>query len=212
MARDFCRLLHKKIFMKKKFISFAFCLSAALVWSCNNSGDTTSDADTANRPAGDTTTMGTDNTSMNTTPLSKDDSSFVMEAAEGGMMEVQLGQVAQQQAANQRVKDFGNMMVTDHSQANDQLKGLAASHGITIPSSLPADKQKKVDDLKALNGAAFDKKYVSMMLDDHKKDVDEFKKQSNNANDPQLKQWAGNTLPVLQKHLDSIQAINKAIK
>lgn len=195
--------------MKKKIISFAICLSAAFVWSCNNSGDTTtSDADSDNM-SGDTTE---NNTSMNMAPLSQDDSAFVMEAAAANMTEVQLGQIAQQQASNQRVKDFGNMMVTDHTQANDQLKDLASGHGISLPDALPADKQKMVDDLKSLNGTAFDKKYMSMMVEDHQEDVAKFKTESNSANDPQLKQWATTTTPVLQKHLDSAQAINKAIK
>lgn len=201
--------------MKKKLLSFAICLSAALIWSCNNSGDTSNTGADSGTMTGDTanatTNANTTNTNTSNTPLSKDDSSFVMEAAAGGMMEVQAGQVAQQQAASQRVKDFGSMMVTDHSKANDELKSYASGHGITVPSSLPADKQKEVDNLKKLNGAAFDKKYVSMMLDDHQKDVAKFKQESTGANDPQLKQWAGNTLPVLQKHLDSIQAIKKSM-
>jgi putative membrane protein len=200
--------------MKKKIISFDIGL-ALFSWSCNNSDTTPGNADTFNMPAGDTTNMppgGTNAANMNTTPLSKNDSAIVMDAAAGGMMEVQLGQIAQQQAGNQRVKDFGSMMVTDHSQANDKLKGLAASHGINLPNTLPADKQQKVDQLKGLNGAAFDKKYMSMMVDDHQKDISKFKQEANTGDSPDLKQWAGNTVPTLQKHLDSAQAINKAIK
>lgn len=199
--------------MKKKLLSFAFCLSAALVWSCNNSGDTTANSDsssTATETGMDT--MGTvNNMNVNTTPLSKDDSEFVMEAGVGGLMEVQAGQLAQQNAQNQRVKDFGSMMVTDHSKANDELKSYAASHGITLPANLPADKQKTLDKLKNMKGSSFDKEYVDMMVDDHKEDVAEFKKQSTNANDAQLKAWTANTVPVLQKHLDSIQAIKKGM-
>lgn len=210
--------------MKKKFFSFAFCLSAALIWSCNNSGDnTTANNDSANAntttgTAGDSANSATNaNNTGNTTaatvtaPLSKDDSMFVMDAAIGGMMEVQAGQLAQQNGQSQRVKDFGNMMVTDHSKANDELKSLVSSSGITIPASLPADKQKMLDQMKNQKGAAFDKHYVSMMVDDHQKDVAKFKKESTGAKDAQLKNWAGNTLPVLQKHLDSIQAIKKGM-
>ena len=202
--------------MKKKLLSFAFCLSAAFIWSCNNSSETSTTTDSSS-----TTTMGTGgdtassatNTNMATssTPLSKDDSMFVMEAAIGGMMEVQAGQLAQQNAQSQRVKDFGSMMVTDHSKANDELTSYASGHGMTLPTALPADKQKHVDAMKNMKGAAFDKHYVSMMVDDHKEDVAKFKTESTNANDAQLKTWAGNTLPVLQKHLDSIQAIKKGM-
>lgn len=197
--------------MKKKLLSFAICLSSALVWSCNNSGETSTTSDTSSTTMGADTMNTANNNMVNATPLSKDDSTFVMKAAIGGLMEVQAGQVAQQNAQNQRVKDFGNMMVTDHSKANDELKSYAAGHGITLPTSLPADKQKQVDAMKNMKGSAFDKHYMTMMLDDHKEDVAEFKKQSTGANDAQLKTWAGNTLPVLQKHLDSVQAIKKGM-
>lgn len=198
--------------MKKTLFSLAICLSAAVIWSCNNSGDTTSTDDSSSTATGtDTMSTADNNTPVSTTPLSKDDSAFVMEAAIGGLMEVQAGQIAQQNAQNQRVKDFGVMMVTDHSKANDELKSYATGHGITLPTELPADKQKHIDAMKNMKGAAFDKHYISMMLDDHKEDVEKFQKQSTSANDAQLKTWAVNTLPVLQKHLDSVQAIKKGM-
>lgn len=206
--------------MKKKLLSSLICLSAAFVWSCNNSGTTSSTSTDSSNHTTTTTTdssgsnMGTpnnNNITVNNTPLSKADSSFVLEAAIGGLMEVEGGKIAQDNAKSQRVKDFGSMMVTDHSKANDELKSYASSHGITIPDKLPAAMQKHLDAMKSMKGAAFDKHYVSMMADDHQKDVAKFKKEANDANDAQLKTWAGNTLPVLQKHLDSIQAIKKGM-
>jgi putative membrane protein len=197
--------------MKNKFFPLIICL-AAFVWACNNSSDTSASNDSSNRTSGDTMSSNTNTaTATNTTPLTKDDSMFVMEAAIGGLMEVQAGQIAQQNASSQRVKDFGGMMVTDHSKANDELKSYAAGHGITLPDSLPADKQKHINSMRAMKGSGFDKHYVGMMVEDHQKDVAKFKKESTSANDAQLKQWAGNTLPVLQKHLDSIQAIKKGM-
>lgn len=194
--------------MKKNLLSFAICLSAALAWSCNNSGDNSTANGDSTGVMDTTNTAAANNNNSSNAPLTAADSAFVMDAATGGMMEVQTGKMAQQQGSNPRVKDFGNMMVTDHGQANDQLKSIVGSR-INIPDSLPADKKKKVDELKGLNGTSFDKKYVSMMLDDHQKDVAKFKDESTKADDPQLKQWVQNTLPVLQKHLDSIQAIKK---
>ncbi|MGN6165946.1 MAG: DUF4142 domain-containing protein [Flavisolibacter sp.] len=205
--------------MKKNYLNLATLLLAAAVWSCSDNNthgtETTTDSTTT------TTTMNTDSSGMNnnsstanttytnTTPLGKEDSMFVMEAAMGGMMEVQAGNLAQQQAMNQRVKDFGAMMVQDHSQANNELKSLASSKGLMIPDSLPSDKQKHVDAMKKMNGKSFDSHYISMMLDDHKKDVKKFQDESKNAKDADLRNWAGKTLPTLQKHLDSIQAISK---
>jgi putative membrane protein len=151
------------------------------------------------------------NTAAATTPFSKADSGFVMEAAAGGMMEVEAGKLAQQNAASDRVKNFGSMMVADHSAANQQLSGLASSHGITLPSALPAAEQKHLDAMKSLTGKAFDKHYVSMMVDDHKKDIGKFKMAAEKCDDSQLKSWASTTLPTLQKHMDSINAIKKGM-
>src|SRR6202012_3933429 len=140
--------------------------------------------------------------------VSSADSKFIKEAAVGGMEEVQLGQLAAQKASDPDVKSFGQKMVDDHSKANDQLKQLASQKGVTVPSALPASKQKDVDQLSKLSGTAFDKKYVSMMAKDHKEDVAEFKKESTKANDADVKSWASTTLPTLQDHLTMVQGIS----
>ena len=143
-----------------------------------------------------------------TSKLSAADSKFVKDAAVGGMEEVQLGQLAAQKATDPDVKNFGQKMVDDHSKANDQLKQVASQKGIEVPSTLPASKQKEVDHLSKLNGTAFDKAYVSMMVKDHKKDVAEFKKQSAKAKDSDVKSFASTTLPTLQDHLKMIEDIS----
>lgn len=125
-------------------------------------------------------------------------------------MEVEAGRIAQQNAQSDRVKGFGSMMERDHSAANQELTSLASRHGITIPTTLPADMQKHLDDMRNMKGKAFDQHYMSMMLSDHKKDIGEFEKESNSGKDADLKSWASKTLPVLRTHLDSAQAINKA--
>jgi putative membrane protein len=140
--------------------------------------------------------------------LSSSDKKFVMEAAAGGMEEVQLGQIAAQKASDPDVKSFGQRMVDDHTKANDQLKQVASQKGVTVPSSLPASKQKDVDKLNKLNGAAFDSAYVSMMVKDHKKDVADFQKESKSAKDSDVKSFASTTLPTLQDHLKMIQDIS----
>ena len=146
-------------------------------------------------------------------PLEKMDRDFVMKAAGGGMMEVELGNIAQQNAASQRVKDFGAMMVRDHSKANDELKAFASKRNLMLNTdSLMALHKSHIDAMKNKTGAAFDKAYMSMMLDDHKKDVAEFEKASKMCKDQECQGWAGKTLPTLQTHLDSAQAISKALK
>lgn len=140
-----------------------------------------------------------------------DDSEFAVEAASGGMMEVELGRMAQEKATNARVKSFGAMMVTDHSKANEELKSLAASKNITLPTTLGEKHQKHVDDLSKLTGAEFDKEYVKLMVDDHKEDISKFEDAAKNCKDADLKSFATKTIPTLQKHYEEIQAIDKAI-
>ena len=143
----------------------------------------------------------------------EDTSEFAVKAANGGMMEVELGRMAQEKGMSKDVKEFGAMMVTDHSKANDELKTLATAKNITLPSTMGEDKQEMVNDLMKLSGKEFDKKYVSMMVDDHQKDVDEFKEAAeDNDIDPDVKAFAAKTLPTLQQHLDRIKAIDKMMQ
>ncbi len=136
-----------------------------------------------------------------------------MKAASGGMMEVELGNIARQNAASQRVKDFGSMMVRDHSKANDELMNIASRKNVMLnKDSLMNLHKSHIDALKNKTGAAFDKAYMSMMVSDHKKDVNEFEKASTMGKDQALQAFAGRTLPVLRMHLDSAQAINNSVK
>ena len=135
------------------------------------------------------------------------DSDFVEDAAIGGMAEVELGKLASTKAANAEVKKFGQMMVTDHTAANNQLKELAGKKGWKLPTEVDSSHKATADNLRNLVGADFDKEYVDDMVDDHETDVKAFQDKANNATDPELKAFAQKTLPVLQKHLDAIKAI-----
>lgn len=137
----------------------------------------------------------------------KRDADFAMEAASGGMMEVELGKLAQVNASSQSVKDFGQTMIKDHSAANEELKSTAASKNITLPDVPNADMQKKIDDLRNKSGKDFDDAYIDLMVKDHKQDIDEFQKEADKGNDPDLKGWAANKVPVLQHHLQMAQDI-----
>ena len=140
------------------------------------------------------------------------ESGFVRKAAMGGMAEVELGNLAQQKASNDQVKQFGAKMVQDHGKANDELKQLASSKGIDLPSALDSKHKKDMDKLNKLSGAQFDKAYMSHMVDDHKKDVSEFKKQAKSGKDADVKAFAAKTLPTLEEHLQLAQTTNDAVK
>lgn len=136
------------------------------------------------------------------------DRKFMDKAAQGGMAEVELGQLAEQNGQSPEVKAFGKRMVDDHSKANDQLKQLAEQKGVALPTSLNAQDQATKNRLSKLQGAAFDKAYMQDMVTDHKKDVAEFQRESKVAHDPELKSWAGQTLPTLQSHLQEAEKIS----
>jgi putative membrane protein len=159
-----------------------------------------------------TATAGSGTMASNPTPLSKDDSEFIMKAAQGGMAEVNLGTMAAQSAASADVKSFGNQMVTDHGKANDELKQLAASKGVTLPADVGKENQEVADKLGKLTGAKFDKAYMHDMVEDHEKDVKEFEKASKGAKDPDLKAWAAKTLPTLEGHLKMAKDTDKKVK
>ena len=134
--------------------------------------------------------------------IDNDDSKFMTEAASGGMMEVQAGQLAVQKGISQEVKDFGQQMITDHSAANDQLKTMAAQKNVILPEALSADDQKSIDHLNSVDAKDFDKTYMKLMVEDHKADVDKFQDVVNHPKDADVKAWAQNMLPTLLHHLD----------
>ena len=175
----------------------------------STSGTDTSGTTTTSTAASATTTGSTGGTVSN---LSAADKDFVMKAAIGGMSEVQMGQTAQQKGQSADVKTFGNRMVTDHSKANDELKQLATTKGLALPTDVDAAHKKTADEIAAKSGKAFDKAYMTDMVKDHEEDVKEFEKQSKSANDADIKNWAAKTLPTLQEHLRMAKDTAKKVK
>jgi len=149
---------------------------------------------------------------MNNGNLSSADRTFMMKAAQGGMAEVKLGELAKQNGQNQAVKDFGQKMVDDHSKANDQLKSIAGQLNVTLPSGLDAKDQATYDRLSKLNGAAFDKAYMRDMVSDHKKDIAEFQKEANSGSNADVKNFASQTLPTLQEHLSMAEKADTQVR
>lgn len=139
--------------------------------------------------------------------LAAADRKFMMEAASGGMLEVAAGRLAATQAQDPQIKAFGQRMVTDHTQANQQLMSLASAKGVQLPTSMERKHQQMVDKLQAMSGAEFDRAYASMMAKDHKEDVEAFRKASRDSKDPDLKSFATQTLPTLQDHYATAQTL-----
>ena len=136
------------------------------------------------------------------------DQKFIKEAIEGNLAEVQMGQLAQKNGASQGVKDFGQMLVTDHSQANTKATSVASSLKVTPPTAPNAKQKNEYEKMSKLNGAAFDKAFAAHMVMDHKKDIAAFQKASKSKN-ADVAGVAAETLPTLQKHLEAAQSLQK---
>src|SRR3954470_8338422 len=143
--------------------------------------------------------------------LSAKDKSFAQEAAMGGMAEVELGKLAQQNAQSDDVKQFGARMVQDHSNANQQLMPILSAMDVTVPQQLDTEHRKTHDRLSKMRGAEFDRAYMRDMVQDHEKDVKKFRQEAEHGNDPTLKSFAQTTLPVLEQHLKMSQDLNKSL-
>lgn len=194
--------------MKTNFFRFilAISFSFALI-ACGNQGTRENQAD-----GSDSVEMNENATGDGTMDNGNNDQDFMEEAAQSGLLEVELGRYAQQSATNSRVKNFAAMMVKDHTKANDDLKALAATKNVTLPTTLDEKHMDHMNDMREKKGAEFDREYMNHMVDMHEKDVDKFKRQAENGTDPDIKAFAAKTLPVLLMHQDSAKNIKDFIK
>jgi putative membrane protein len=136
----------------------------------------------------------------------KGDQAFIKEAIEGNLAEVQVGKLAQDRGQSEGVKSFGQMLATDHADANQKATAVANQIGVTPPAE-PNKKQKTLyDKLAKLSGAAFDKEFAKEMVEDHKKDIRKFEQEAKKQNGP-VANFASQTLPTLQKHLQEAQSL-----
>jgi len=139
-------------------------------------------------------------------------SSFMTEAAKGGMAEIELSKLATTKAQNAEVKKYAQQMIQDHTNASAELKQLAGKKNVTLPTELDAEHKAIKDKLSGLSGAEFDKAYVNAMVSDHEKTVNLFKTQADGGTDADAKAFATKTLPKLQGHLDMIKGIEGKMK
>jgi len=203
---------------------FGLLLAAACTFQACNSPET--------RGTGDDSSMvdsaGTDTTGMtmndeggsskdampkdvtNQSKVDSDEADFMKKAAVGGMMEVDLGKIAQK-STNPKVKAFATQMVADHSKANEELKALASKTGIVLPSDYPAEEKSHMDMMKEMTGAAFDKHYIDMMVTDHDKTVALFKT-AQTSQDEGVSNFAKKTLPVITGHFEKAKTIQAGLK
>ena len=142
--------------------------------------------------------------------LSVADKAFVMKAAQGGVAEVQMAQLAQQKASSDDVKKFAQSMIDDHTPNNEQLVKLATAKGITPPSDPNAMQQKMLTHLQGLSGEKFDKAYVKIQVRAHTMMLKEMRMEAKRGQDSDLKSFADQTAPTVEHHLSMAQDLQKS--
>lgn len=171
--------------------------------------------------------------------LSSSDKKFIIEAAEGGKMEVHMARMAVERAASDSIKQFSQRAIDDHSKANQELMQLAQQKGVILPAHLlpesdhgaaqtsvssdsnttgsnkmgKGDKKAHKDMMKLaqLSGADFDREYMREQVKHHEKAVNLFEKESMKGKDADVKAWAAATLPTLREHLRMARELNNSV-
>lgn len=138
------------------------------------------------------------------------DEAFMKKAAEAGMAEIEASKMAAEKASNTQVKSFAQQMVDDHTKAADELKQLAESKGVKLPTEPSMMQKAKLKMLKSDTGVAFDKRYAdSFGVSAHKDTVSLFQKEATKGKDAETKAWAEKTLPALQHHMEMANDLKK---
>lgn len=137
--------------------------------------------------------------------------SFIKEAAEGNLAEVQMGQLAQQKSQNAEIKQLAQALVTDHTKANEQLQTVAQQQGVKFPTTPDRHHEHAQKRLEQLSGSQFDQEFATEQIRDHLKDIHKYEQSSKHIEDAALNQYIQQTLPQLRQHLQLAQQAAKAV-
>ncbi len=140
------------------------------------------------------------------------DNDFAMAAADGGMAEVEFSRLAQNKGTAASVKDLANMMVKDHTAANNELKAMATKMGLSLPTALSERNKQKHDNLSNMSGAEFDEAYTDIMLKDHNATIALFEGQASGGMNAEMKAWAAGKLPALKHHLEMVNSAKAGLR
>jgi putative membrane protein len=198
-------MISKRLSQRLIVFSGAFLLTGATAFAQMNPGG----GAPASNPNGNPGVNSIDNMQAQQAAASgaMQDKAFVRKAPEGGMDEVQMGQIAAEKGSSDDVKQFGQKMVTDHTQLGDQMKQVAQQIGVTPPAGLSKKDKEEVAKLQTLSGTEFDNAYIMAMVKDHKKDAEDFKSEAQQTQNPTVKQAADQGSQVIDQHLDMIEKI-----
>jgi len=184
--------------------AFALVLGAGPAFAQYNSGSQTQKSN----PGVSSTNEQTVTSANAKTPA---DDAFAQKAVQADMAEVKLGQLAEQKGTNPAVRDFGKRMVQDHSKNENDLTTTASRENVALPSGIDKADQNTYDRLSKLSGDSFDRAYARDMVKDHTKDVAEFQKEAKDGHDEAIKNYAQQTVPILQSHLDQARRMEQTV-
>jgi len=177
--------------------------------SDRTTGTTSGDRTHAGAEGGAANTADRNRTAGTELMVGQTDLKFMNEAAQSGLMEVQVATLAQQKAQNDEVKKFAQQLLQDHSKANEELKAVAAQKNVELPTEMGPKHQSHVSKLQNVSDAQFDRQWLKMQVDHHKKDVKEFQRHANRSMDSHVKAFAEKQLPILQQHLQTAQNLQQ---
>lgn len=185
----------------KKLTWFLACLLAVILHSCSDEPET---AQTSSPTLRDTTKVNV--------PMDRDDAQFAERAAISNLTEIEMGQMAMKKGVDKRIKNFGMLVMKDQAKADAKLQLIAKSKKITLPKTVDAAEKKTLDSLGALSGRAFDRAYVSAMMNDHISSIKLMQTASNELMDADLRAYAAKVLLTDKRHLDAATGIKGWMK
>src|SRR4051812_22627792 len=140
-------------------------------------------------------------------PISPAEQDFTMKVAQAHLGEIEVARLASERSQDKDVKDFADMLVSDHTKAVRNLRDLMKDNDLPQPTALPADTKEEIDRLAALSDGDFDREFANMMVSDHQKAIELFRQQQPTAQNHELRNYVEDTLPTLQKHLEKAQEL-----
>lgn len=201
---------HPRLLTLPALVALAFAFGGAQAQSTGTGSSAT---------GGQSAPMAQPGTGTRNTPTAKDDQvargdrKFIEEAANSGMFEVQVGQLAASKATDAQVKSFASMLVDHHTAANNELVKIANARKVELPAAPKRALRRDIEKLGKKSGAEFDRDFVrNVGIKAHEKDIKLFQKASKDVKDPELKAFVDKTLPQLREHLAAAQKLPQAGK
>ncbi|REH00769.1 DUF4142 domain-containing protein [Flavobacterium aquicola] len=142
----------------------------------------------------------------------KDDASFLTEATEINIKEIEIGKLAKQKAASTDIKKYAQMLIDDHTKALEELKAVANENTITLPAAISNEGKEDYDKLNEKSGVEFDKEFIDMMVDGHEKAVDKMTEISQKATNEDFKLWASRQTSTFLTHFEQAKKLKEKIK